>query len=102
MDDFLNIAWVVVILALVIGGLWYAAQPRRVFLLSLEQGRLRLVRGKVTPAFLEEAQSLLAEAGVAGGEIRGHTRGRNVALAFSASIPPEIQQRLRNVWLLHR
>lgn len=102
MADLFNVAVAVVLAVLVIGGLWYAARPKCVFLLSLEGGRLRLIRGKVLPAFLEEAGSILAEAGVTGGEIRGHVRGRSVALSFSPSIPPDVQQRLRNVWLLHR
>lgn len=102
MADLFNIAVAVVIVALVIGGLWYAARPKCVFLLALEGGRLRVVRGKVLPAFVDEARTILAASGVTSGEIRGHARGRSVVLACSASIPPDVQQRLRNVWLLHR
>lgn len=102
MAGLFNSAVAVVVAALVIWALWYAAQTRCVFRLALDQGRLHVVRGKVTPAFLEAAQSVCTEAGVTHGEIRGVWRGRAVALAFTPTIPAEVQQRLRNIWLLHR
>jgi hypothetical protein len=92
----------IVIVALVIAALWYAAQPKCELLLSLDGGRLRVVRGKSTTAFLEAAQAICAEFGLTRGEIRGIRRSRHLMLAFSSSIPPEAQQRLRNVWQLHR
>jgi hypothetical protein len=102
MADLINMAVAIGIGALVIGGLWYAARPPCVLLLALEEGRLRLVRGKSTAAFLEAAQSICSEFGLVHGEIRGDRRGNGVRFAFSTSIPPEVQQRLRNVWQLHR
>lgn len=92
----------VVVAGLVIAGLWYAAQPRCVLLFSLERGRLRLVRGKTTTAFMEAAQSICSEFGLTDGEIRGFRRGRHVTLSFSPTFPPDVQQRLRNVWQLSR
>lgn len=91
-----------VIVGLAIWALWYASQPRCELLLALEHGRLRVVRGKSTSAFLEAAQAICAEFGLTRGEIRGFRRARHMILAFSSSIPPEAQQRLRNVWQLHR
>lgn len=100
MTEYWQFAAAVAIAAAVIGALWYAARPQCALLMALEEGRLRLVRGKTTAAFLAAAQSICEEFGVRQGEIRGHWRGRQIALAFSPSIPAEAQQRLRNVWLL--
>lgn len=91
-----------VIVGLVLWALWYASQPKCELLLELSDGRLRVVRGKSTTAFLEAAQAICAEFGLTRGEIRGIRRARHVTLAFSPSIPPEAQQRLRNVWQIHR
>ncbi len=91
-----------VIVGLAVWALWYASQPKCELLLALDQGRLRVVRGKSTTAFLEAAQAICAEFGLVRGEIRGFRRSRHVILAFSSSIPPEAQQRLRNVWQIHR
>ena len=102
MADLFNVVVAVVVAALVIAGLWYAARPKRVLLLALQQGRLHLVRGKSTTAFLEAAQSICTEFGLTDGEIRGYQRGRHVTLSFSPPFPPEVQQRLRNVWQLSR
>ena len=91
------------IVGLAIWALWYVSRPRCELLLSLDGGRLRVVRGKSTSAFLEAAQAICAEFGLTRGEIRGiRSRARHLSLAFSSSIPPEAQQRLRNVWQLHR
>ena len=91
-----------VIVGLAVWALWYVSRPRCELLLSLDDGRLRVVRGKSTTAFLEAAQDICAEFGLTRGEIRGIRRSRHLTLAFSTSIPPEAQQRLRNVWQLHR
>ena len=102
MADLVNVVVAVGIGALIIGGLWYAARPPCVLLLALEEGRLRVVRGKSTTAFLEAAQAICTEFGIVQGEIRGYRRGSGVTFAFSPSIPPEVRQRLRNVWQVHR
>jgi uncharacterized protein DUF3634 len=102
MAGLFNMVVVVAVVALVTAALWYATRPRCVLHLAIQEGRLRVVRGKSTSAFLEAAQSICAESGLVSGDIRGYWRGRQVTLAFSTSIPPDIQQRLRNVWLLAR
>lgn len=102
MTGFLGIAAAFAIAVLVVGALWYAARPRCQLLLALKEGRLSVVRGKSTASFLEAAQRICDEFGIENGEIRGYFRGRQMALAFSPSIPPEAQQRLRNVWLIER
>lgn len=89
-----------VVIALVIGALWVALQPRYVFLVRLKDGVPRVSKGKVTPAFLQQLGQACAELGVSRGWVGGVQRGRRVALAFSRSIPPPCQQRLRNLWVV--
>lgn len=90
----------VVVLALVVGGLWLAIQPRYVFVVRIEGGTARVSKGKVTPAFLAEIGRACDEFGTARGWVGGVQRGKRVALAFSRNIPHPCRQRLRNLWIL--
>jgi hypothetical protein len=90
-----------VIVALVIGALWWAFQPRYAFVVRIDNGLPRVTRGKLTTAFLEALGRACSDTGVSHGWIGGVHRGRRVTLAFSRSIPVACQQRLRNLWALH-
>jgi Protein of unknown function (DUF3634) len=89
-----------VVVALCAGALWWAIQPRYLFVVRVTGGVPRVARGKVTAAFLQQLGQACAEGGVSQGWVGGVQRGRRLALAFSRSIPPPCQQRLRNLWLL--
>jgi hypothetical protein len=90
-----------VVVALVIGALWWGFQPRYAFVVRIETGLLRVTRGKVTTAFLEALGRACSEVGVSDGWVGGVHRGQRVTLAFSRGIPVACQQRLRNLWILH-
>jgi len=96
MDIFFRV--VVVAVALVV--VWFALQPRLVFVLWIEGATVRVARGKVAARILQEVVAVCQEAGVEKGRVWGVLQGRRVALRFSRSIPPGCRQRLRNLWNL--
>ena len=98
MEPVFNIALV----GLVVAALCLAWQPRYLFKVRIDGGSALLAKGKLTAAFLEEIGHVCAEAKIRRGWFGGFRRGRQVVLAFSRSIPPPLQQRLRNLWVLHR
>jgi hypothetical protein len=97
MDLFTNL----LVLGFIAAALWWACQPRYVFLVRLVGGEPRVARGKVTAAFLQMVREVCAPAGVRHGWVGGVTRGRRIALHFSRSIPRSCQQRLRNQHVLN-
>jgi hypothetical protein len=98
----MDLAIKILVAALLLAGVWYMFQPRYVFVVRIKGADLSVTKGKVTAAFLQEIGSVCKEHELQSGWIGGVNRGRNIALAFSRGIPPPCQQRLRNLWLLHR
>jgi hypothetical protein len=90
-----------VILGLVAAAFWWACQPQYQFVIRIEKGEARVVRGKVTAAFLERAKEVCSAHHVHRGWIGGVQRGKRIALHFARSIPHFCQQQLRNQWVLH-
>jgi hypothetical protein len=90
-----------VVIGLLVGALWWACQPRYVFVVRIDHGQPCVTRGKVTPTFLREVGQACGDAEVRRGWVGGVRRGKQVALAFSRSIPQACRQRLRNQWQLH-
>jgi hypothetical protein len=88
------------LLVLLVPVLWFAWQGQYVFVVHVEAGRARAVRGKVTDTFLQEISTVFREHGLSRGAVRGVARGRRIALAFSAGIPASCRQRLRNIWAM--
>jgi hypothetical protein len=83
------IAWVV----------WRASQPRRLFVLRVESGQLRVVRGTVTAAFLQRVCEVIAEDGIVAGQGLGvGDREHRIRLDFTGPIPQAACQQLRNGW----
>jgi hypothetical protein len=85
---------------IVVWGLYSAVQPRPVFVVRVEDGKARAVRGKVTPAFLQQIGETCDRHAVRRGVVRGVANGSRIALAFSGDIPPSCRQQLRNIWHL--
>lgn len=96
MDQIFNLA----IAAVVIGFVYWAIQPRYVFVIRIDDGIARAAKGKVAPAFLSEVGDACNQAAVRRGWVGGVARGKRVKLAFSRSIPAACQQQLRNVWVM--
>jgi Protein of unknown function (DUF3634) len=89
-----------VVVALVLAAVWYALQPRCLFVVCIEEGTARLDRGKVAAHFVQEIGQVCREAGVQEGQVWGVPQGRRISLRFSRSIPSGCRQRLRNLWNL--
>jgi Protein of unknown function (DUF3634) len=95
-DQIFNLLIAAAVIALV----YWALQPRYVFLIRIDAGAVRLAKGKATPEFLSEVGDACSRAGVRRGWVGGVARGKRVKLAFSRSIPAACQQQLRNVWVM--
>ena len=80
----------------------YHAATRYAFLVKIEDGALRVTRGKVTANFLAEMDEACTRNGVRHGWIGGVGRGDKVTLTFSRGIPRPCQQQLRNLWVMRR
>jgi hypothetical protein len=89
-----------VIAGFVLWAIWYLVQPRCAFLIQIVGGKPRIVRGKVTEAFLAELRETCNRNSVENGAVRGVLRGRRISLTFSSGIPPGAQQQIRNWWAL--
>jgi hypothetical protein len=74
---------------------------RHAFIVRIKHDAPRIVKGKVTAAFLEEVMGICREAGIRRGFVGGLWRGKRIVLVFSWHFPARIRQRLRNLWLLH-
>jgi hypothetical protein len=86
--------------ALILWALWRSSHPRPAFVVQIEEGGPRTVRGVVTPAFLELLRDLLARHGVQSGTIRGLPQGGRIRLAFSDHFPASARQQILNWWAI--
>src|SRR5262249_4336862 len=94
--------WIVAGVALIAAAAWWWGPAAHAhFVVRIDSGAARLVRGKVTAALLRQVEEICQEHGVRGGEVYGRLWGRRVRLSFSRGIPPACRQRLRNVWPIH-
>jgi hypothetical protein len=82
-------------------GWWLVQNLTAVFVVHVGGGVPRVARGRPAGGFLHDLATACQDFGVTDGTVRGHQRGRRVALSFSASIPPLCRQRIRNIWLTY-
>ncbi len=90
----------VVVVAFAVWALWTLCQPRCAFVVRVTAGEPKVVRGTVTPAFLQQVRELCCRHGVEHARVRGVFCGRRISLAFSRGVPPAAQQQLRNWWVM--
>jgi hypothetical protein len=89
------------LLIAVVGGaaiLWWFSLHEDLFCLSVRDGRLLIVRGRVPPRFVADVRDVLARMGVRDVTIRAHRTAHSGRLSFSGAIDEFTQQRLRNVF----
>ena len=72
------------------------------FYVRIVDGRPVVRRGKVTATFLDEIAEVCADLDVRSGWVGGVRRGPDLRLVFARSLPPAMQQRLRNAWHFSR
>jgi len=78
--------------------IWYELR----FLVYVAGPLPRVLKGKVTAAFLAEVTEVCREAGIRRGLLGGMRKGKRTVLVFSWHFPRGIRQRLRNLWAIHR
>jgi hypothetical protein len=88
------------LLGLIGWGIWQALQPRSAFVIRVELGQPRVVRGTVTKAFLGEIRALCQHHDVSHGTVRGQVKGAGIGLDLQGPFPPAFRQQLRNVWAM--
>ncbi len=86
------------VLAFVCWILWHFLQPRYLFTIRIRDGRPSVKKGTVTRRFLVALEDVCRENAIITGWVAGEMKNRRVILRFSGSIPPRLQQRLRNDW----
>ena len=98
----LELAVQLVVLALAVGVVAFivhhALAPRYQFMVHIHGDAVTLVKGKVAADYLAQVREVCREQAVTTGWIGGVKRGKSIALRFSSNIPPNCQQRLRNIW----
>jgi hypothetical protein len=70
---------------------WHLVRTRYAFVVRIRGGVPRLVKGKVTAAFLQALGQVCTESAIRDGWVRGVCRGQEIGLVFSRHIPPPIQ-----------
>jgi hypothetical protein len=80
---------------------WWSWRSRELFYLSIRQGRVLVVRGRVPGGFLYEAGETVKRPEVARGSIRASRSEHGARLSFSGDLDEGRQQRLRNVFALY-
>jgi hypothetical protein len=78
--------------------IWYELR----FVIFVATPMPRVIKGKVTAAFLHELAEVCQENGVRRGWLGGIRKGRRTVLVFSWHFPRHVRQRLRNLWTIHR
>jgi hypothetical protein len=73
-------------------------RARELFVLSVRNGRVLVVRGRVPPAFLTDVKGIVAHPPVRSATIRGRKDEDHARLIISGDIDEGNAQRLRNVF----
>src|ERR1700676_4753484 len=88
MPELVQILFGVAVLAAVVAiAVWH----RYRFIVRLRSGSPRLLKGKVTAAFLDDLASICRDAGIRRGWLGGVGRGKRVTLSFSWHFPADVR-----------
>lgn len=82
-------------------GLWWFTRQSELFRLSVRNGRVLVVRGRVPPGFLGEVRSVIGRAKTRSGTIRAVKSENGARLTTSGGIDEGTEQRLRNMFSLY-
>ena len=94
---------VIMVLFLSIMGLilFLLLRPKAVIVLKIENGKVRVIKGKVPRGFIEDCERLISENNLRRGTIRAVKISGRVSLRFSYSIPKRHHQQFRNAYRFH-
>jgi hypothetical protein len=89
--------WIVLILAALVVPLVIGLRRiDELFVLRIDQGNVRLVRGRIPPRLLGDLRDVLAAAPIEHGELKAVVESGRPVLRARPTLPPPIAQRLRN------
>jgi hypothetical protein len=88
------------LLGLIGWGVWQACQARSIFVIRIEGGHPRVLRGTVTRAFLNQISELCHHHGITRGTVLGRVRGSQISLELKGPFPPACRQQMRNMWVV--
>jgi hypothetical protein len=86
---------------LAVVAIWWLTRMSELFLVSVRNGKVLLVRGRVPGAMLHEIADAMARPRVRRASIRGYKTETGSRLSFSGDIDEGRQQRIRNVFALY-
>lgn len=89
------------IAVLIVVGLWWFTRVGELFAVSVRDGKVLVVRGRVPAGMLHEFAEAVARPKVRRGMIRGLSTESGGRLVFSGGIDEGRQQRMRNVFALY-
>lgn len=94
--EFVYLGAVVALIALAV---WAARRHTQMFLIRIEGGRAKIVRGKVAPSFFTDVKDLVRH--VDSGTVAAVREGGEPMLVLSGAIDERTAQRLRNAFAVH-
>ena len=76
---------------------WGLKQASILFVVTVVDGKVAKVRGKIPPRLLGEIEDIVARAGVTHAEFRAVSRSGEPKLLFEGEMDPGLAQQMRNV-----
>lgn len=92
---------IVVVLAAVIAGVWWLTRANELFYVSVRDGKVLVVRGRVPVGLLQTFAEVVKEPVVRRGAIKAWKDESGGQLACSGDIDEGREQRMRNAFMLY-
>lgn len=89
------------LLVLLVVGLWWFTRTGELFCISVRDGKVLVVRGRVPGGMLSELREVVARPPIKRGTIRALKTEHGGRLTFSGGIDEGRQQRMRNIFALY-
>jgi Protein of unknown function (DUF3634) len=80
---------------------WWLTRMSEIFMVSVRNGKVLVVRGRVPGNMLHEIADAMSRPRVRRGSIKAHKTETGARLSFSGDIDEGRQQRMRNVFALY-
>ncbi len=92
---------IVLVLAGIAGAVWYASRATELFYVSVRDGKLLVIRGRVPVGLLQAFREAVASPVVRRGAIKAWRQNDGGQLACSGDIDEGREQRMRNAFMLY-
>jgi hypothetical protein len=90
-----------ILAVLAVLALWWFTRSREIFCLSVRDGELLVVRGRIPGGLLSDIRTAVARPPILRATIRGVAGEHKASLRFSGDVDEGRQQRLRNIFALY-